>query len=143
MAAVGACERLLDLTVEHVRQREQFGRPIGSFQAVKHALADVYIDVQHSRSLVFAALCAEADERRRLLPLAKLAADATYRRTAETALQLHGGIGFTWECPVHLFLKNALRLSTYPVPPTSQRTLVGGQLGLEPAHDAAPEEVTR
>jgi alkylation response protein AidB-like acyl-CoA dehydrogenase len=137
-AAVGSSGRLIELTVDYVRQREQFGRPIGSFQAVKHALADAYADVQHTRSLVLASLASEGNERARLLPLAKLAADGTYRRTAETALQLHGGIGFTWECPVHLFLKNALRLATYPAPPSAQRALVARHLRLV----SEPEEVT-
>ncbi|MET9963528.1 acyl-CoA dehydrogenase family protein [Streptomyces sp. NPDC006326] len=100
--AVGAAGQALARTVEHVRQREQFGRAIGSFQAVKHRLADLYVQVQAARS---AAYYAAWDPRQGALALAQ-ALDAL-RLTAGEAIQLHGGIGFTWEHEAHLYFKRA------------------------------------
>ncbi|WP_424212399.1 acyl-CoA dehydrogenase family protein [Streptomyces sp. BI20] len=100
--AVGAADRALERTVEYVAQREQFGRPIGSFQAVKHRLADVYVQVQAARS---AAYYAAWDPEQGGLALAQ-ALEALRVASAE-AIQLHGGIGFTWEHEVHLYFKRA------------------------------------
>ncbi|MFB7464062.1 acyl-CoA dehydrogenase family protein [Streptomyces sp. NPDC056224] len=100
--AVGAAARALDRTVEYVRQREQFGRAIGSFQAVKHRLADLYVQVQAARS---AAYYAAWDPRQGGLALAQ--ALEALRVTAGEAIQLHGGIGFTWEHDAHLYFKRA------------------------------------
>ncbi|KOG36953.1 acyl-CoA dehydrogenase family protein [Streptomyces resistomycificus] len=104
--AVGAADQVLKLTVEYVRQREQFGRPIGSFQAVKHRLADVYVQVQAARSAAYYAAWAAANgERVGRLALAQ-ALEALRRASAE-GIQLHGGIGFTWEHEAHLYFKRA------------------------------------
>ncbi|MFE5810859.1 acyl-CoA dehydrogenase family protein [Streptomyces sp. NPDC056491] len=100
--AVGAAGRALARTVEYVRQREQFGRAIGSFQAVKHRLADLYVQVQAARS---AAYYAAWDPDQGGLALAQ--ALEALRVTAGEAIQLHGGIGFTWEHDVHLYFKRA------------------------------------
>ncbi|MFI6148307.1 acyl-CoA dehydrogenase family protein [Streptomyces sp. NPDC051109] len=100
--AVGAAGQALDRTVEYVRQREQFGRPIGSFQAVKHRLADLYVQVQAARS---AAYYAAWDPQQGALALAQ--ALEALRITAGEAIQLHGGIGFTWEHDAHLYFKRA------------------------------------
>ncbi|MFE5538014.1 acyl-CoA dehydrogenase family protein [Streptomyces sp. NPDC056492] len=100
--AVGAAGQALARTVEYVRQREQFGRPIGSFQAVKHRLADLYVQVQAARS---AAYYAAWDPRQGGLALAQ--ALEALRITAGEAIQLHGGIGFTWEHDAHLYFKRA------------------------------------
>ncbi|MET8754823.1 acyl-CoA dehydrogenase family protein [Streptomyces sp. NPDC004667] len=100
--AVGAADRALDRTVEHVRRREQFGRPIGSFQAVKHRLADLYVQIQAARS---AAYYAAWDQDQGALALAQ--ALEALRATAGEAIQLHGGIGFTWEHDAHLYFKRA------------------------------------
>ncbi|MGW0751625.1 acyl-CoA dehydrogenase family protein [Streptomyces sp. NPDC002587] len=100
--AVGAAARALDRTVEYVRQREQFGRAIGSFQAVKHRLADLYVQVQAARS---AAYYAAWDPRQGGLALAQ--ALEALRVTAGEAIQLHGGLGFTWEHDAHLYFKRA------------------------------------
>ncbi|MFK0234410.1 acyl-CoA dehydrogenase family protein [Streptomyces vinaceus] len=100
--AVGAAGQALARTVEYVRQREQFGRPIGSFQAVKHRLADLYVHVQAARS---AAYYAAWDPRQGGLALAQ--ALEALRITAGEAIQLHGGIGFTWEHDAHLYFKRA------------------------------------
>ncbi|MDT0388417.1 acyl-CoA dehydrogenase family protein [Streptomyces dubilierae] len=104
--AVGAAERMLERTVEYVGRREQFGRPIGSFQAVKHRLADVHVQVQAARSAAYyAAWAAARGEAAGGLALAQ-ALDAL-RRAAAEGVQLHGGIGFTWEHEAHLYVKRA------------------------------------
>ncbi|NXY97637.1 hypothetical protein HYE82_25340, partial [Streptomyces sp. BR123] len=100
--AAGAAGQALDRTVEYVRTREQFGRAIGSFQAVKHRLADLYVQVQAARS---AAYYAAWDPGQGGLALAQ--ALETLRLTAGEAIQLHGGIGFTWEHDAHLYFKRA------------------------------------
>ncbi|MGX1886111.1 acyl-CoA dehydrogenase family protein [Streptomyces sp. NPDC055287] len=100
--AVGAAAQALERTVDHVRTREQFGRPIGSFQAVKHRLADLYVQVQAARS---AAYYAAWDPATGGLALAQ--AVEALRTTAGEAVQLHGGIGFTWEHDAHLYFKRA------------------------------------
>ncbi|MFE2287848.1 acyl-CoA dehydrogenase family protein [Streptomyces sp. NPDC059443] len=100
--AVGAAGQALARTVEYVQQREQFGRAIGSFQAVKHRLADLYVQVQAARS---AAYYAAWDPAQGGLALAQ--ALEALRTTAGEAIQLHGGIGFTWEHDAHLYFKRA------------------------------------
>ncbi|GGP88841.1 acyl-CoA dehydrogenase family protein [Streptomyces virginiae] len=100
--AVGAAGQALARTVEYVRQREQFGRAIGSFQAVKHRLADLYVQVQAARS---AAYYAAWDPDQGGLALAQ--GLEALRLTAGEAIQLHGGIGFTWEHDAHLYFKRA------------------------------------
>ncbi|WP_406366514.1 acyl-CoA dehydrogenase family protein [Streptomyces sp. NBC_01546] len=100
--AVGAAGQALARTVEYVCGREQFGRAIGSFQAVKHRLADLYVQVEAARS---AAYYAAWDPRQGALALAQ--ALEALRMTAGEAIQLHGGIGFTWEHDAHLYFKRA------------------------------------
>lgn len=107
--AVGAAARALEKTVEYARVREQFGRPIGSFQAVKHRLADLHVTVQAARSAVYYAAWAVAGTARGravgALALAQ-ALEAQWRVAGE-AVQLHGGIGVTWEHDVQLYFKRA------------------------------------
>ncbi|WP_055557347.1 acyl-CoA dehydrogenase family protein [Streptomyces sp. NBRC 110028] len=106
--AVGAAGAALARTVDHVRTREQFGRPIGSFQAVKHRLADVYVAVRAARSAAYyAAWAADGPEAPVAGPLALASALDAQRAAAGEAVQLHGGIGITWEHDVHLYLKRA------------------------------------
>jgi alkylation response protein AidB-like acyl-CoA dehydrogenase len=109
-ALLGGAAEVLDRTVAYAKDRVQFGKPIGSFQAVKHRLADALVDVEGMRSTAYyAAWCTSADD-----PEAHLAAsmakawctDAS-RRVLAAGLQVHGGIGFTWEHDLHLFLKRA------------------------------------
>jgi alkylation response protein AidB-like acyl-CoA dehydrogenase len=104
--AVGAADRALERTVEYVRQREQFGRPIGSFQAVKHRLADVYVQLQAARSAAYYAAWSTAHDEH-VGPLALAQALEALRTAAAEAVQLHGGIGFTWEHEAHLYFKRA------------------------------------
>ncbi|MFE1879722.1 acyl-CoA dehydrogenase family protein [Streptomyces diastatochromogenes] len=104
--AVGAADRALERTVEYVGQREQFGRAIGSFQAVKHRLADVYVGVQAARSAAYYAAWATVNGER-VGGLALAQALEALRCAAGEAVQLHGGIGFTWEHEAHLYFKRA------------------------------------
>jgi alkylation response protein AidB-like acyl-CoA dehydrogenase len=107
---LGVASWCLDTTVEYLKTRYQFGRLIGSYQALKHRVADVYIDVSQARAVArYAADCAARDDAD--LPVA-VAVGQSFNapvavRAAEECLQLHGGIGFTWEYPVHLYLKRA------------------------------------
>ncbi|MFG3233883.1 acyl-CoA dehydrogenase family protein [Streptomyces antibioticus] len=104
--AVGAAGRALERTVEYAGQREQFGRAIGSFQAVQHRLADVYVALQAARSAAYyAAWAAGHGERAGGLALAQ--ALQALRTAAGEAIQVHGGIGFTWEHEAHLYFKRA------------------------------------
>jgi alkylation response protein AidB-like acyl-CoA dehydrogenase len=112
---LGAGRGLLDLAAGHARTREQFGRPIGSFQAVKHALADVLIGLEFARPLLYAAAIAvgtEAATATRDVAAARIACADAARRAARTALQLHGAIGYTQECDVSLWLAKVRALST-------------------------------
>jgi alkylation response protein AidB-like acyl-CoA dehydrogenase len=104
--AVGAADRVLERTVEYVGQREQFGRPVGSFQAVKHRLADVYVQVQAARSAAYYAAWAAAHQET-VAGLALAQALQALRSAAAEGIQSHGGIGFTWEHEVHLYFKRA------------------------------------
>jgi alkylation response protein AidB-like acyl-CoA dehydrogenase len=113
MTTVGACQRALDLVLDYARRREQFGAPIGSFQAVKHKAVDMYVAIERARALAyFAALTiAENDERRSLAAsMAKAAAGDAQRIVFQHAIQLFGGIGFTWENDLHLYLRRAKAL---------------------------------
>jgi alkylation response protein AidB-like acyl-CoA dehydrogenase len=107
---LGAADRALVMATEYAKVREQFGRPIGSFQAVKHRLADMLVDVEGMRSAAYYAAWAvatDAPDRSLAASTAKSwCADAS-RRVMASALQVHGGIGFTWEHDLHLYLKRA------------------------------------
>lgn len=107
---VGACQRILDLVLEHVRSRHQFGVPIGSFQAVQHKAADMHVAVQRARALAyFAALTISADDPRRRLAaaMAKASAGECQSLVFRHGLQLHGAMGFTWENDLQFALKRA------------------------------------
>ena len=107
---LGAAEAVMNLAVEYAKVREQFGRPIGSFQAVKHRCADMLVDVEGMRSAVYHAawaIGAGTDDAPTAAATAKVWCSDAGVRVAESALQVHGGIGFTWEADVHLYLKRA------------------------------------
>ena len=107
---LGAASRALEIGVEYAKERLAFGRAIGSYQAVKHSLVDVYVQVEQLRSLVWWAAWA-ADQAPDELPLAaaavKAASATTLEQAGETLIQVHGGIGFTWEHDAHLFWRRA------------------------------------
>lgn len=110
LTMVGACQRILDLVLEHVRSRHQFGVPIGSFQAVQHKAADMHVAVQRARALAyFAALTISVDDPRRRLAaaMAKASAGECQSLVFRHGLQLHGAMGFTWENDLQFALKRA------------------------------------
>lgn len=110
LETLGTCQTILDMTVAYAKEREQFGRPIGSFQAVKHKLSDMLVAVERARATAyFAAACIAEDDRRRAtaVSVAKAAAGDCQRLVAQEGIQLHGGIGYTWEHDLHLFVKRA------------------------------------
>ncbi|BBX19122.1 acyl-CoA dehydrogenase [Mycolicibacterium duvalii] len=107
---VGAAQHLLDLTTDYARTRLQFGRPIGSFQAVKHRLADDLVAVEHARSTAYHAVWAltdVSDDPALAVSIAQATCSAAFVRVASDTIQVHGGIGFTWEHQAHLYYKRA------------------------------------
>ncbi|MFI6932682.1 acyl-CoA dehydrogenase family protein [Streptomyces sp. NPDC050287] len=158
---VGVASRALDMAVEYAKVRHQFGRPIGSFQAVKHLLADVLLEVESARAAAhYALLAAESDEKPehtdntdntgntgnlenadpRLPAVASLAkafcSDACLQAT-EQNIQVHGGIGFTWEHPAHLYLKRAKTAQLLFGDPAYHRELLAQRIGMETDKGAA------
>ncbi|WP_020646862.1 acyl-CoA dehydrogenase family protein [Amycolatopsis balhimycina] len=101
---VGAAARALELTVEYTKQRRQFGRPIGSFQALKHRMADVHVHVEAARSALYAAL---VDGDPEAVSAAKVVCGEAFAHTVAEMIQLHGGIAITWEHDAHLYFKRA------------------------------------
>ncbi len=105
---VGTGQALFDITLEYAKHREQFGQPIGSFQAIQHKFADLFIDLEKARSTAyFAAMTlAEHDPRSELAAsMAKAAIGECQRHLAKEGIQIHGGLGYTWEQDVHLYVK--------------------------------------
>jgi alkylation response protein AidB-like acyl-CoA dehydrogenase len=133
---VGGSAHALDATVSYVEQRHQFGRQIGSFQAVKHRLADLLVELEAARSAAaYAAACVTASPDG--LPVAASAAKVvccdTYSRATAEYVQLHGGIGFTWEHPAHLYLRRARSAQVLFGTADDHRARLGGLLGLSVA----------
>ncbi len=107
---VGAGQRLLDLAVDYAKSQLQFGRLIGSFQAIKHKLADLLVDLEHARSTAYHAVWALAggfDDPALAVSIAQATSSAALSRIAADTIQVHGGIGFTWEHQTHLCFKRA------------------------------------
>ncbi len=110
METVGVCRTLFEITLEHAKQRHQFGVPIGSFQAVQHKCADMFVALEKARATGwFAMMCIAEDDPRRGIAsaMAKAAAGACQRLVCKEGIQIHGGMGFTWESDVHLYVKRA------------------------------------
>jgi alkylation response protein AidB-like acyl-CoA dehydrogenase len=129
--ATGVAERALEIATDYVGEREQFGIPIGKFQAVSHQLADTYLDVELTRSLALWAAAAIDDED----PDATLAAETAKAfaadaavRACERAIQVHGGIGFTWEHVLHRYYKRALWIRAFWASGDDLRASVAGRL---------------
>jgi hypothetical protein len=115
LESVGIGSKAVDLAVAYVSEREQFGKKIGTYQAVSHAVVDAYVGVELARSLAYWAAwaVAEDDEQAALAcAAAKSQAAEAAVRACETSIQVHGGIGFTWEHPLHLYYKRALALES-------------------------------
>ncbi|WP_236792231.1 acyl-CoA dehydrogenase family protein [Amycolatopsis sp. GM8] len=130
---LGGAERMLEMTVEYAKQRYQFGRQIGSFQAVKHKLADMLVEVELARCAVTDAIRSIADDTEEIelnASVAKATCSDAYFAVAAGALQLHGGIGFTWEHPAHLYFKRATSDRFLLGTPDFHRDLVGAALGI-------------
>ncbi len=130
---LGGAQRCLDLSVDYAKQRVQFGRPIGSFQAIKHKCADMLLRVESARSAGYYAGWAASVQEPELPALASLAkaycSDAYFHCAAE-AIQIHGGVGFSWEYDVHLYFKRAKSSETLLGDATYHRELVAQRIGL-------------
>jgi alkylation response protein AidB-like acyl-CoA dehydrogenase len=130
---VGGAQKVLEMSVEYAKVRVQFGRPIGSFQAIKHKCADMLLEVESAKSAAYYAGWAAAEDSDELPVVASLAkaycSDAYFHATAEN-IQIHGGIGFTWEHPAHLYFKRAKSSELYLGDPTYHRELLAQRIGL-------------
>ena len=129
--AVGVAQKALELGVEYVSQREQFGKKIGTYQAVSHPLADTYVETELARSLAYwAAWCVAEDDEQ--APVAVAAAKSMAAETAvaacERSIQVHGGIGFTWEHVLHRYYKRAQWIDAFGGHAARQRELVAAAL---------------
>ncbi len=130
---VGGAQRCLDLSVAYAKERVQFGRPIGSFQAIQHKCADMMIAVEAARSGVYWAACVAAEGGPELpiaSSLAKCTASEAFFRCAAESIQIHGGVGFTWEYDVHLYFKRARSSESLLGDPAWHRERVARHLGL-------------
>jgi alkylation response protein AidB-like acyl-CoA dehydrogenase len=130
---VGGARRLMEMSVEYAQVREQFGRPIGSFQAIKHKCADMLVEVESSTSAAYAACAAIEDgseETALLCSLAKAYCSEAYCHVAAENIQVHGGIGFTWEHPAHLYFRRAKSSEMLFGSPAYHRERVLEELGL-------------
>ena len=129
---LGGAEACLDMAVEYACTREQFGRPIGSFQAVKHTCAEMMIEIDATRAAVMYAAMSGADDRELRItgPLAKAQAADTYTLCAGSAIQVHGGIAFTWEHDLHLFFRRAITTKALFGGSAQHRALLADRAGL-------------
>jgi alkylation response protein AidB-like acyl-CoA dehydrogenase len=130
---VGGAQRCLDTAVEYAKTRIQFGRPIGSFQAIKHKCADMLLEVESSKSAAYYAGWAAAEDSDELPVVASLAksycSEAYFHAAAEN-IQIHGGIGFTWEHPAHLYFKRAKSSELLFGDPAYHRELLAQRIGI-------------
>jgi alkylation response protein AidB-like acyl-CoA dehydrogenase len=130
---MGGAQALLDSAVDYAKVRVQFGRTIGSFQAIKHKCADMLLDVELAKSAAYCAAQAAAvndPEWPALACLAKAAASETYLRTAAECIQIHGGIGFTWDNDTHLWFKRAKSSEVFLGQPSYHRELLMQRWGV-------------
>ena len=130
---VGACRRIFEVTLEYLKVRVQYDRVIGSFQAVKHRFADLFLALERANAVgYFAALAIEEDDPARIeaVHIAKVAASDCQRLLAEDGLQLHGGIGYTWENDLHFLLKRAKAADALCGSRVHHRAELAQQLGL-------------
>jgi alkylation response protein AidB-like acyl-CoA dehydrogenase len=130
---VGGAQKVLDMSVEYAKVRVQFGRPIGSFQAIKHKCADMLLEVESSKSAAYYAAWAAAEDNDEMPVVACLSkayvSDAYFHCAAEN-IQIHGGIGFTWEHDAHLYFKRAKSSETYLGDATYHRELLAQRIGI-------------
>src|SRR5260370_30300146 len=132
---VGGAQKVLEMAVEYAKMRVQFGRPIGSFQAIKHKCTDMLLEVESAKSAAYYAGWAVAEDNDELPVIASLAksyCSEAYFHAAGENIQIHGGIGFTWEHPAHLYFKRAKSSSLLFSDPTSHRALLAQRMGICP-----------
>lgn len=130
---VGGAQYVLDMSVDYAKERIQFGRPIGSFQAIKHKCADMLLEVESAKSAAYyAGWCASElnDELPSVASLAKAYCSEAYFHCAAENIQIHGGIGFTWEHPAHLYFKRAKSSELLFGDPSYHRELLAQRIGL-------------
>jgi alkylation response protein AidB-like acyl-CoA dehydrogenase len=128
---VGAAQRCLDLSVDYAKLRVQFGRPIGSFQAIKHKCADMLLEVESAKSAAYYAAWAIAensDEVPVVTSLAKAYCSDAFASAATETIQIHGGIGFTWEHDAHLYYRRAKSTEQFLGSPAEHRDALAGRL---------------
>jgi alkylation response protein AidB-like acyl-CoA dehydrogenase len=136
---LGSAQRCLDMTVAYLKERHQFARQVGSFQALKHRLADMWVAITQARAAArYAAACLAAGDPDTpvAVALAKASCSEAALLAAQECVQLHGGIGFTWEHPAHLFLKRARSSSIGFGTPDWHRAALGELAGLKAAGGA-------
>src|SRR6202453_802033 len=138
---VGGAQRVLDMSVEYAKTRIQFGRPIGSFQAIKHKCADMLLEVESAKSAAYYAGWAAAEDSDELPVVASLAksycSEASFHAAAEN-IQIHGGIGFSWEQEAHLYFKRAKSPELLFGDPAYHRELLAQRIGISPCgHERA------
>jgi alkylation response protein AidB-like acyl-CoA dehydrogenase len=129
----GAARRAMELAVDYAKVREQFGRPIGSFQAIKHKCADMLVEVESSSSLAYAAgkaIDEGSEEAMMLASMAKAYCSEAFTHVAAENIQVHGGIGFTWEHPAHLYYRRAKSTELLLGSPAHHRERMLVELGL-------------
>jgi alkylation response protein AidB-like acyl-CoA dehydrogenase len=130
---VGGGQRCLDMAVQYAKDRIQFGRPIGQFQAIKHKCADMLLQVESARTAAYYAMWVAAkddEELATVAPLAKAFSSEAYFFAASESIQVHGGIGFTWEHDAHLYFKRAKSSELLFGDPTYHRELLATRLGI-------------
>jgi len=130
---VGGAQFVLEMAVQYAKDRVQFGRPIGSFQAIKHKCADMLLEVESAKSAAYYGLWCASEMNDELASVASLAkaycSEAYFHATAEN-IQIHGGIGFTWEHPAHLYFKRAKSSELLFGDPTYHRELLAQRIGI-------------
>ncbi|MFZ9165560.1 MAG: acyl-CoA dehydrogenase family protein [Ilumatobacteraceae bacterium] len=130
---VGGAQKVLDMAVEYAKVRVQFGRPIGSFQAIKHKCADMLLEVESAKSAAYYGMWCAAemnDELPSVASLSKAYCSEAYFHAAAENIQIHGGIGFTWEHPAHLYFKRAKSSELLFGDPTYHRELLAQRIGI-------------
>jgi alkylation response protein AidB-like acyl-CoA dehydrogenase len=130
---VGGGQKVLEMAVEYAKVRVQFGRPIGSFQAIKHKCADMLLEVESAKSAAYYGMWCAAemnDELPSVASLAKAYCSEAYFHAAAENIQIHGGIGFTWEHPAHLYFKRAKSSELLFGDPTYHRELLAQRIGI-------------
>jgi alkylation response protein AidB-like acyl-CoA dehydrogenase len=130
---VGGAQKVLDMAVEYAKVRVQFGRPIGSFQAIKHKCADMLLEVESAKSAAYYGMWCAAEMNEELASVASLAkayCSEAYFHSAAENIQIHGGIGFTWEHPAHLYFKRAKSSELLFGDPSYHRELLAQRIGI-------------